>query len=129
MHRYMLAACSDPSWRSSFLLIPELPSPKPQRHSAPGNPKLNCWWCAGTNLTRIGVVVLALFAVSNPLLHIAKICNQLSLGPLKIGGFVAFAAAFFLSRVLLVPWAVLKVAALDSRWVVGQGGGVRCRVG
>ncbi|KAL4436971.1 hypothetical protein ABPG75_004110 [Micractinium tetrahymenae] len=69
----------------------------------------------GTNLTRMGVLVLSLFAISNPLLHIAKICNQLNLGPLKIGGFVAFALAFFLSRVLLVPWAVLKVALLDSR--------------
>lgn len=28
----------------------------------------------------MGVVVLALFAISNPLLHIAKICNQLNLG-------------------------------------------------
>ncbi|KAI3425943.1 hypothetical protein D9Q98_007913 [Chlorella vulgaris] len=69
----------------------------------------------GTNLTRIGVVVLGIFAISNPLLHIAKICNQLSLGPLKIGGFMVFALAFFLSRVILVPLAVLKPALLDSR--------------
>ncbi len=55
-------------------------------------------------------------AAANPLLHAAKICNQLSLGPLKIGGFLIFAAIFFLSRVLLVPWAVLKPALLDSRW-------------
>lgn len=59
--------------------------------------------------------MLALFAVSNPLLHLAKICNQLSLGPLKIGGFVLFAATFFVSRVLLVPWAVLRVTALETR--------------
>jgi hypothetical protein len=70
---------------------------------------------AGTNLTRIGVVVLGIFAISNPLLHIAKICNQLSLGPLKIGGFMVFALAFLLSRVILVPLAVLKPALLDSR--------------
>ncbi|KAL4430548.1 hypothetical protein ABPG77_005788 [Micractinium sp. CCAP 211/92] len=69
----------------------------------------------GTNLTRMGVVVLALFAISNPLLHIAKICNQLNLGVLKVGGFVVFALAFFVSRVLLVPWAVLKVAFIDGR--------------
>lgn len=69
----------------------------------------------GTNLTRMGVVVLALFAISNPLLHVAKICNQLNLGPLKVGGFMAFALAFLVSRVLLVPWAVLKVALVDSR--------------
>ncbi|PSC69361.1 ceramide synthase 5 [Micractinium conductrix] len=72
----------------------------------------------GTNLTRMGVLVLALFAVSNPLLHIAKICNQLSLGPMKIGGFVVFAAAFFVTRVLLAPWAVLKVAAVDTMRVM-----------
>jgi hypothetical protein len=81
---------------------------------------------AGTNLTRLGVVVLACFAISNPLLHFAKICNQLSLGNLKIGGFVMFALAFFLSRVLLVPAAVLKTALFDSRyagWVGGRVGG------
>lgn len=72
----------------------------------------------GANLTRIGTVVLAVFAMSNPLLHAAKICNQLSLGPLKIGGFLVFAAVFFVSRVLLVPWAVLKPALLDSRTVI-----------
>ena len=88
---------------------------------------------AGTNLTRLGVVVLACFAISNPLLHFAKICNQLSLGSLKIGGFVMFALAFFLSRVLLVPVAVLKTALFDSRcagwlaWRVGDLlGGCRC---
>lgn len=54
-------------------------------------------------------------AAANPLLHAAKICNQLSLGPLKIGGFLVFAAVFFVSRVLLVPWAVIKPALLDSR--------------
>jgi hypothetical protein len=54
--------------------------------------------------------VLGTFAMSNPLLHLAKICNQLSLGSLKIGGFMIFAIVFFFSRILLVPWAVLKVA-------------------
>ncbi len=34
---------------------------------------------------------------------------------LKVGGFVVFALAFFVSRVLLVPWAVLKVAFIDGR--------------
>ncbi|EFN55716.1 hypothetical protein CHLNCDRAFT_52373 [Chlorella variabilis] len=68
-----------------------------------------------TNLTRLGTVVLGTFAMSNPLLHLAKICNQLSLGPLKIGGFMIFALIFFLSRILLVPWAVLKVTWLDCR--------------
>ena len=33
---------------------------------------------------------------------------------MKIGGFVVFAAAFFVTRVLLAPWAVLKVAAVDT---------------
>ncbi|KAL4428508.1 hypothetical protein ABPG75_002597 [Micractinium tetrahymenae] len=66
-------------------------------------------------LTRIGVLVLGTFAISNPLLHLAKICNQLAIPVLRLGGFLLFAAAFFASRVLLVPWAVLKPAALDSR--------------
>ncbi|KAL4418843.1 hypothetical protein ABPG77_004440 [Micractinium sp. CCAP 211/92] len=66
-------------------------------------------------LTRIGVLVLATFAISNPLLHLAKVCNQLSIPGLRLGGFLLFAAAFFITRVLLVPWAVLKPVAVDSR--------------
>lgn len=66
-------------------------------------------------MLRIGVVVLATYSMSNPLLHAAKICNQLNLGPMKIGGFVAFAAVFFASRVLLVPWAVLRSCIVEPR--------------
>ena len=103
-----------------------------QRAAARGPPSvIDAWLCslpthpplparppphpAVTNLTRLGTVVLGTFAMSNPLLHLAKICNQLSLGPLKIGGFMIFALIFFLSRILLVPWAVLKVTWLDCR--------------
>lgn len=76
---------------------------------------LVCAWraCASITLTLLPSPPPA---AANPLLHAAKICNQLSLGPLKIGGFLVFAAVFFVSRVLLVPWAVLKPALLDSRW-------------
>lgn len=70
---------------------------------------------AALGLTRIGVLVLATFAISNPLLHLAKVCNQLDIPVLRLGGFLLFAAAFLVTRVLLVPWAVLKPTALDSR--------------
>lgn len=61
------------------------------------------------------MLVLGTFALSNPLLHLAKICNQLNVPGLRLGGFLLFAATFFATRVLLVPWAVLKPAMLDSR--------------
>lgn len=72
----------------------------------------------GFNLTRIGVLVLALFAVSNPLLHAAKIVNQLGLAPLRTPAFGAFALAFFVTRVVMVPRVVLKPAVLDSRTLI-----------
>jgi hypothetical protein len=62
-----------------------------------------------------GVLLLALMAVSNPLLHAAKICNQLALDALRMPAFAAFAAVFFVTRVVLLPLLVLKPALLDAR--------------
>ena len=106
----------------------------------------------GVNLTRMGVMVLALFGVrcgrggvggagrqwrrapgaacqalppcfppttthpptprSNPFLHIAKMCNQLG-SSARMPAFALFAALFFVTRVVMVPPAVLKTAMLD----------------
>jgi hypothetical protein len=71
----------------------------------------------GCGLERLGVAVLALFGLSNPLLHAAKVANQLDARG-KIAAFAAFAAAFFLTRVLLVPRVVLAPSAVQSRLVL-----------
>jgi len=67
----------------------------------------------GLNLTRMGLLVLTLFGLSNPLLHAAKLANQLDLR-VKVGAFAAFAAVFLATRVLLVPPVVLIPAAVGS---------------
>lgn len=71
----------------------------------------------GLNLSRMGVVVLALFGISNPVLHAAKIVNQLHV-PGRMIAFGAFAAAFLTTRVLAVPAVILVPAGLRSRqWI------------
>ena len=64
-------------------------------------------WCPA------GVLVLCLFNVSNPFLHVAKILNQLGL-PARVPAFAAFAAIFFVTRVVLVPYSILRVTVWDS---------------
>jgi hypothetical protein len=73
----------------------------------------------GLHLTRFGIVVLALFGMSNPALHLAKIANQLNASSrVRIGAFAAFAMVFFVTRVLMVPFIVLGPAAKYSRdWI------------
>ena len=48
----------------------------------------------GLNLTRMGIVVLTLFGISNPVLHGAKIVNQLHLGNFRLPAFAFFAFTF-----------------------------------
>ncbi|GAB4823050.1 hypothetical protein N2152v2_010096 [Parachlorella kessleri] len=67
----------------------------------------------GLGLTRIGVLVLCLFNVSNPFLHAAKFLNQLAL-PARVPVFAAFATIFFVTRVVLVPYSILRVTVWDS---------------
>ena len=72
----------------------------------------------GLNLTRMGVVVLTLFGISNPALHAAKIVNQLHLGKVRAPAFTFFALTFFVTRVLMVPPVVLIPALVSSRhWI------------
>ena len=71
----------------------------------------------GLNLTRMGIIVLTLFGISNPALHAAKIANQLHL-KFRVPAFGVFAVAFLVTRVMLVPPFVLLPAAIHSRdWV------------
>lgn len=107
-------------------LLTQLLTLSPPSHTrTPRAPRSNA--SAGTNQTRFGVMVLGVYSMSNPLLHIAKVCNQLSLGPLKMGGFAAFALVFFVSRIILVPLSILKPALFDSRWGGWIGGCARER--
>jgi len=72
----------------------------------------------GFSLTRMGVLVLTMFAISNPSLHLAKVFNQLDIAPLRVPAFAFFAFVFFVSRVLLVPPIILYPAAVESReWI------------
>jgi TLC domain len=73
----------------------------------------------GLNLTRMGVVVLTLFGISNPALHAAKITNQLHLGKLRLPAFTFFALTFCVTRVFLVPPVVLLPALVHSRHWIG----------
>lgn len=73
----------------------------------------------GLNLTRMGVVVLTLFGISNPALHAAKITNQLHLGKFRLPAFSFFALTFCVTRVLMVPSVVLIPALVHSRHWIG----------
>jgi len=65
-----------------------------------------------------GIVVLTLFGISNPTLHLAKLCNQLDIGILRVPTFALFAGLFFMTRVVLVPLIILIPGMFHSRqWV------------
>lgn len=75
--------------------------------------------CFALNLTRFGFVVLTIFAISNPILHAAKIANQLNApNPIRLSGFALFALLFFVSRVVMVPFVILYPAMYLSRYWV-----------
>jgi hypothetical protein len=46
--------------------------------------------------------------VSNPLLHMSKLANTLDMARTKTALFIAFAGAFFTTRVLLFPYVIVK---------------------
>lgn len=69
------------------------------------------------HLTRAGILVLTLFGISNPALHVAKICNQL-FPSMRIVAFGLFSALFFITRVILVPPVILKMTILEAREVI-----------
>lgn len=72
----------------------------------------------GLNLSRMGIVVLTLFGISNPVLHAAKIANQLHIERIRMPLFGAFALTFCITRVILVPPIVLIPALVHSRqWI------------
>lgn len=76
--------------------------------------------CFAFNVIRFGNVVITIFGISNPALHVAKIANQLNAPDLiRIGLFAFFALLFFLTRVVLVPFVVLFPAAVRTKEWIG----------
>jgi hypothetical protein len=59
-------------------------------------------------LTRLGLLTLTLFDLSNPFLHIAKVAHILKLDAMKAVTFPLFAAVFFFARVVMVPPTILN---------------------
>lgn len=67
---------------------------------------------------RLGVLVLAVFNVSNPLLHASKLANILEMKTAKVVLFAAFGMAFALTRVVMLPLTVMKCALLETHALI-----------
>lgn len=65
-------------------------------------------------LTRLGLLTTALFDLSNPFLHVAKIAHIIKLDSMKAVTFPLFALVFFLARVVAVPPTILKCTMLQG---------------
>ncbi|PNW78342.1 hypothetical protein CHLRE_09g401100v5 [Chlamydomonas reinhardtii] len=68
------------------------------------------------NLHRAGVLVLSLLNISNPFLHVAKVVHYVEAKGDTLA-FLAFAVAFFLSRIVAYPVVVLHATLIES-WQV-----------
>jgi hypothetical protein len=55
-----------------------------------------------------GLVVFGTLNLSSPLLHMSKLASALELKTAKTLLFALFAAVFFVTRVLLFPYFILK---------------------
>lgn len=60
------------------------------------------------NIVRYGTMWMALFDISNPLLHAAKVCHALKLPVLKDVMLPIFALTFFVARVASAPYSILR---------------------
>ncbi|KAF5826688.1 TLC domain-containing protein [Dunaliella salina] len=73
------------------------------------------------NLSRMGIMWQALFDISNPLLHTAKMMNTLKFPQtetIKWYVFAAFALAFFVARIVMAPIAIVWPALTQSTKVL-----------
>lgn len=66
------------------------------------------------NLGVLGVLILAVFNMSSPFMHIAKIAYNLDMRRTRLILFALFALVFFITRVILLPMTVLKCALVDA---------------
>jgi len=62
----------------------------------------------------MGMLVFCLLNVSSPFLHASKLGNMLEMRRARVWLFLAFAAAYFVARLLLFPYVVVKVAVLGA---------------
>ncbi|CAD7699690.1 unnamed protein product [Ostreobium quekettii] len=60
------------------------------------------------NIMRFGVLMLAVFNLSNPFLHISKVANNLEMARTRVALFSLFGVMFFASRVVLLPATVMR---------------------
>ena len=70
------------------------------------------------NLVRYGTMWMALFDISNPLLHAAKVCHALKLPLLKDIMLPVFALTFFVARVASAPYSILRPALTQSIYIL-----------
>ncbi|KAF8073226.1 Cers5 [Scenedesmus sp. PABB004] len=66
------------------------------------------------NVHLVGLLVFGVLNLSSPLLHLSKLASNLEMRRAKTGLFAAFAAVFFVTRVLVFPYVVLKGAVHDA---------------
>jgi hypothetical protein len=62
----------------------------------------------------MGMLVFCLLNVSSPFLHASKLGNMLEMKRARVWLFVAFAAAYFVARLILFPYVVVRVAVLNA---------------
>eukprot|EP00195_Chlamydomonas_chlamydogama_P016296 CAMPEP_0202898964 /NCGR_PEP_ID=MMETSP1392-20130828/7342_1 /ASSEMBLY_ACC=CAM_ASM_000868 /TAXON_ID=225041 /ORGANISM="Chlamydomonas chlamydogama, Strain SAG 11-48b" /LENGTH=287 /DNA_ID=CAMNT_0049585039 /DNA_START=91 /DNA_END=954 /DNA_ORIENTATION=- len=78
-----------------------------------------------TNLASFSIMWMALFDISNPILHIAKVFNNVNEVPLfqilAHAVFAVFALLFLVARVVATPFSVLYPAMVTSRGVLPTG--------
>jgi ceramide synthetase len=57
---------------------------------------------------RAGLLVFCVLNISSPLLHLSKLASTLEMKRTKTLVFAGFALVFFLTRVLLFPYVIVK---------------------
>eukprot|EP00882_Tetradesmus_deserticola_P019023 GHRQ01020465.1.p2 GENE.GHRQ01020465.1~~GHRQ01020465.1.p2 ORF type:complete len:120 (+),score=51.19 GHRQ01020465.1:984-1343(+) len=60
------------------------------------------------NVHLVGLVVFGTLNLSNPLLHLSKLASCLEFKTAKMALFALFAAVFFVTRVVLFPYFILR---------------------
>eukprot|EP00775_Hariotina_reticulata_P003119 gene3119-3397_t len=65
------------------------------------------------NLHLLGLLMFGILNVSTPLLHMSKLASSLELPRVKKAAFAAFAFVFFMTRVAIYPWVIMKSSIID----------------
>lgn len=70
------------------------------------------------NVHLLGLMVFAVLNVSSPLLHLSKLASSLELRRTRTAVFAVFSLAFFVTRVVLFPYVIVKCAMYESMTVI-----------